>query len=74
MATTKTETQLYSFLRKAFAPFWISIIRKTMRSLPGSAAFTFLKKNPASSRPRRADAAARYGMASKELSPRSGGT
>ena len=59
MATTKTDTQLYSFLRKALAPFWISVIRKTMRSSPGSAAFTFLKKNPASNRPRRADAPAR---------------
>ena len=59
IAATKTETQLYSFLRNALEPFWISVMRKTMRSLPGSAAFTFLKKNPASSRPRRADAPAR---------------
>ena len=37
MATTNTETHLYSFFRKALAPFWISVIRKTMRSLPGEA-------------------------------------
>ncbi len=43
IATTKTETQVYSFFRKARAPVWISVIRKTMRSLPGGAASTDLK-------------------------------
>ena len=42
ITTTNTETQLYSFLRKARAPFCISVMRKTMRSSPGEAAFTLV--------------------------------
>ena len=42
ITATKTETQVYSFFRNALAPFWISVIRKTMRSSPGGAASTAL--------------------------------
>ncbi len=42
IATTNTLTHWYSFWRNAFAPFWISVIRKTMRSLPGDAFSTTL--------------------------------
>ena len=42
IATTKTDTQLYSFCRNALAPFWISVIKKTMRSLPGDSFSTAL--------------------------------
>ena len=40
IATTNTETHWYSFFRNALAPFWISVIKKTMRSLPGEAFLT----------------------------------
>jgi hypothetical protein len=41
-ATTKIDSQEYSFFRNARAPFWISVMRKTMRSSPGEAAPTSL--------------------------------
>ena len=42
ITTTNTETQVYSCFRKARAPFWISFIKNTIRSLPGGADWTDL--------------------------------
>ncbi len=42
MATAKMPTHLYSAWRNALAPFWISVIKKTMRSLPGDSFSTAL--------------------------------
>ena len=51
---TKNDTHVYSCRRKAFAPFWISVIRKTIRSFPGGAALTVEKKYDANANAARA--------------------